>query len=497
MIRVVFSLSSLSLLGFGVGFLNQVIIANRFGVSQELDIYLVALSIVNMGWFFAGPISESTTPRFFEKKEQSLEKASRYFSSIVFNIFLFSILSSALIYIFLGDIYYSLDYGSSISYEYFKSICVSLLPIIFLSALNHYFQSVLNALGFFIGQSIGKIITALISMLFLIAYSSSLGVKAIVYGLEISLIIFLIFQYCIIVRSGIKFILSGRFILSVNLYLCILSLSATYLITASLPLLEKYTFSNFGEGFISSYNYAFLLMQVPLQVVSSGVIAVAWTNFMTLVKNDNRELALIELFKITFNVFIMMLFVAVFLHNYSLESIYIVFFSGEFGEESLYLTADMLSYLVLSLPFFIANTLLSRAIITILGVFKVVIANVITIAISVLVLYVSGQSNSYVLASLAPLISQFILLFYYVYFYFILFEKSRDFINLMFKCIPILLTVTIVLLTTENYLGFNITILKFDKIELIFELMKVGVLWFMLGIIIVFSSHKSLGRGRA
>lgn len=497
MIRVVFSLSSLSLVGYGVGFLNQVIIANRFGVSQELDIYLVALSIINIGWFFAGPISESSIPHFFEKKEQSLEKASRYFSSIVFNIFFFSMLSCVLIYIFLGYIYEFVGYSSSISYDYFKAICVSLLPIILLSALNHYFQSVLNALGFFIGQSIGKIITALISMLFLTLYSSTLGVEAIVYGLEIGLIIFLIFQYYLIVKSGIKFSFFGKFFLSASLYLGILSLSVTYLITASLPLLEKYTFSNFGEGFISSYNYAFLLMQVPLQVVSSGIIAVAWTNFMTLIRNDDRELALIGLFRIALNVFIIMFFVAIFLYKYSIESIYIVFFSGEFGEESLYLTAEMFSFLVLSLPFFIANTLLSRAIVTLLGVSKVVIANIITIAISVLVLYASIQLNNYVLASIAPLISQFILMFYYAYFYSKLFEISRTFIDMLLKFTPILVALTIVLLVGQSYLGFNAQIFDYSKFRLISELMEIGFVWFLLGIIMVIYNHKSFGKVKA
>ena len=93
-------------------------------------------------------------------------------------------------------------------------------------------------------------------------------------------------------------------------YRGVIALSITYFGTAILPVFEKIIFLVFGVGFISSYNYAFLLLQVPLQVISAGVIAVAWTGFMESLRENNHDDALDGLYDLSLNAFIVSCFVA-------------------------------------------------------------------------------------------------------------------------------------------------------------------------------------------
>ena len=116
MIKLVFSLSSLSLVGYTIGLLNQIIIANKFGTSAELDIYLLALAVVNFGWFFIGPINEISIPDFFKNTKESNQKGSLYFSRVLNIILLISLTISLLMYTFLAQIFEYISKNIDINY---------------------------------------------------------------------------------------------------------------------------------------------------------------------------------------------------------------------------------------------------------------------------------------------------------------------------------------------------------------------------------------------
>jgi peptidoglycan biosynthesis protein MviN/MurJ (putative lipid II flippase) len=101
-LKLVFSLSSLSLVGYTIGLLNQIIIASNFGTSAKLDIYLLALAVVNFGWFFIGPINKISIPDFFNNTKESNQKGSLYFSRVLNIILLISLTISLLMYTFLA-----------------------------------------------------------------------------------------------------------------------------------------------------------------------------------------------------------------------------------------------------------------------------------------------------------------------------------------------------------------------------------------------------------
>jgi len=489
-----FSLSSLSLVGYGIGFLNQVLIANRFGSSAELDLYLIALSVVNIGWFFSGPISEVTIPQFFDKAKLNISSGSLYFSQILNNIFIFSFLSSCMIYTLLPFIFYHINSENVFSYVVFEDVVVSLVPIILLCAVNHFFQGVLNSLSVFIAQSVGKIITAIISMIILIMYFDLLGIQAIIYGLEVGLFTFVIIQFILIRRLGVKYVLFTSPFLGKRFYKATGALSLTYFGTALLPVFEKIIFLIFGIGFISSYNYAFLLLQVALQVISAGVIAVAWTSFMESLRNNNNDSALDGLYNLSLNAFIVSFFVAMFIFFSSKEFVYIVFYSGNFDEDSLYLTSKLLKLLIWSLPFFIVNALLSRALVTINGVRAVVVGNLISILFTFTLLFLAYQYESYIFAVTVPVIIQILLAIYYISQYRNSYKNKNIFHIKFVKTFVSLILIILFFGGFSLLFEMNIFILGKPKSELLIFLIYSSLIYIASAFIVIAIKNKLTSR---
>lgn len=475
MYKLIFSLSFLSSLGYGVGFLNQVLIANKFGASSELDLYLVALSVINIGWFFSGPISEVSIPIFFNKIQKNKILGGDYFSKVINNILIFSFLMSLIIYMFLPEIYSYMFPHKKLEYRNFEIIVILLIPIIFLSAVNHYLQGVLNSLGVFISQSLGKIITSVISMIILLFYFDYFGIKAIVFGLEIGLFIFAIIQLFLLKNLKIKYTLSINFLLGKDFYNNLSSMSFTYFLSAILPVIEKIIFLGFGVGFISSYNYAFLLLQVPLQIITTSVVAVAWTRFMDSLHKKNNDEALKELFDLSLNAFIIGSFIALFVFFFRKESVYLIFFSGKFDEIPLIQTSHILAYLIWSLPFFVINSLLSRALISLGKVKNVVIGNLINIISSTLILYTAYITHLSNLAISVLIIVQLLITFYYLFQYKNCYDKKYLFsVNFKFLLLSILLVLVVSYII---YLIFynHVFVINSNKYILTFELLTYSI----------------------
>ena len=417
MIKLVFSLSSLSLVGYTIGLLNQIIIANKFGTSAELDIYLLALAVVNFGWFFIGPINEISIPDFFKNTKESNQKGSLYFSRVLNIILLISLTISLLMYTFLAQIFEYISKNIDINYVLFKDILVLLLPIILLTALSQYFQSVLNSLSKYTAQSVGKIVTASISVIFLLLYFDNLGIKAVVYGVELGLLVLVIFQYILISKLNIKYSPFCGLINEKKYYKHTSILALTYLLSAFQLVYEKFVLLSFGKGILSSYNYSFALLQVPQQVVISAIVAIAWTNFMTKLHEKDLDKGLDELYYLSLNSFIISLLLAITIHMFSKEIIYVLFYRGQFGDEALNSTALILSYLILSLPVLVISNILGRALVVLKKIKKLLIINIISSLGFILVLFIAYILNNIMIAIVSPVVIYSLVVLYKIYLY--------------------------------------------------------------------------------
>lgn len=425
MIKLIFSLSSLSFIGYSIGFVNQIIIANKFGTSTELDIYLLAFSVVNFGWFFIGPINEISIPNLFQQTKKSKESGSIYFSKILNIILLFSVIMSIVIYLFLPDIYIYISSDKNINYSEFKENILLLMPIIFLTAITQYFQVVLNSMSKYIAQSIGKIVTASISVCFLLLYFDNFGIKAIIYGLEIGLIILTILQFYFIYKLNISYKPVGGIITEKTYYKHVLALSFTYFLSSLQVIYERFVFISFGDGVLSSYNYSQALLQVPQMIVVTGIVTIVWTNFMKKIHDNDINEGIDELFSIALNAFIIALYISITISIFSKEIVFVIFKSGEFNTKSLEMTSQILQISIFLLPLMIFINIIGRSFTALKEIRIMLRINFLMFILLMIALYAGYLFSSIKLILIFQIIVYLFILFISIFFLKQLYEESN------------------------------------------------------------------------
>lgn len=418
MLKLVFSLSSLSLIGYFIGFLNQIVIANKFGTSSELDMYLLALSIVNFGWFFVGALNETAIPPFFNRYKDSFLGGSVFFSQILNLLLLLSLLSMSIIYFGLDFIYmHFVDNGEMGDYGEFSQYVNLLLPVILLTVMTQFLQAVLNSLHKFIAQSIGKIVTASFTLFFMLFFIDILEIKAILFGLEIGLVALMLLQFALIHREDVHYRMFNGFLRDKKFYLDSVMLIFTFSVSAFQIFFERFVFVSFGDGALSSFNYASALIQVPQYIVISGIVAISWTKFMTYYNANENEKGLVNLGFIAFMSFFSSALLAAFINVYSKEIIYILFFRGEFSYESLEKASFIVKYLALSLPFIVVGNLLGRAFSTMRMIKIMAKINLFSALMSAVILAFAYSHQIMLVAALTPFLVHLVIVGYKIYLY--------------------------------------------------------------------------------
>jgi putative peptidoglycan lipid II flippase len=493
--RLLFSLSSLSFVGYAIGFVNQIIIANKFGTSAELDIYLLALSVVNFGWFFIGPINEISIPNFFQQAKNSTQAGSEYFSKVLNIILVFSAILSILIYVLLPTIFQYVSSGVNIDYNQFQENVLFLLPIIFLTAITQFFQAILNSMSKYIAQSIGKVVTASISVIFLLLFFDYLGIKAIIFAMELGLVVLSLLQFYFIFKLNIHYKPFGGIIGDKTYYKHMLALSFTYLLSAIQLVYERFVFISFGDGVLSSYNYSQALLQVPQMIVVTGVVAIVWTNFMNKIYENDIDRGLDELFIIAFNSFIIAMFVAVTISIFSKEIVYILFYRGEFDMHSLEKTSYILYVLIYAFPFLVFSSVIGRALVALKKIKILLKINISTSIVLILLLFISYKLENMLLSLFVIVLVHFLVVLYKLNIYSKFYKNQSDILKKSFisgiQTAGIILIYIFIISILKDLINIDVNT---EKIKLLIKLFLIGII--MIGSIFLFLKFKNEGRKR-
>lgn len=354
MIKQVFSLSSLSLVGYAIGFINQVIIAQKFGVSHELDIYLMAVSFVTFGWFFAGPLTESSIPILHKAYKKNIKYTSFLFSRFLNNYILLSIIMMAIIILLILLILTITNDNILIIYTAF------LVPIILLSSLSFYFTGVLNSISKYFGQSIVKIISSFITFLILWFFVDSLGIYSLLIATLLSQLIVVSIQIYLIYKSSIIYDFKFFGYARKNYLKMTLLLSITYFLSALFIVYEKWAYTYFGKGMLSSFNYATILYQVPLGIFLTPLLSIFWTELMNKLHKENVFSAIKWLKKVMLQVGIITILISVIFYTNSYTLIKLIFERGSFTSTSTMQVSIIFSAFLLGLPQYVIIQFLIR-----------------------------------------------------------------------------------------------------------------------------------------
>lgn len=417
MLKLLFSLSVLSLIGYGIGFVNQIMIANKFGTSPELDLYLLALSVVNFGWFFIGPLSELSFSDFFKKALSSTEEGSIYFSKTLNLILVLGVFMSTIIYLFSYQIYTVILPTKTLPFSNFKINLFHLLPIILLTSITQYLQVVLNTMSRYIAHGVGKIITASISVVFLFYFFDVLGINALIWGMEIGLFVLCIIQFYLLISLKIYYFPLVGVVINKTYYHHLSALSLTYLLSAFQVVFERFVFMSFGIGILSAYNYSQTLLQVPQMIVVNGIVTVVSTEFINKIHQNDIDNGLDKLFDIALESFFVAFATAITISIFGKEIIYLLFYRGKFSVDSINNTSFILRILIFSFPLIVFNNILGRALVALKKIKLLIQINIFSSLSVIVMLLISYKINNIYLSIITLVSGHFLIIVFKLYKY--------------------------------------------------------------------------------
>lgn len=326
-----------TILAFGVSFLNQILISGRFGTSQALDNYWAALALIGILSFYSHPLRDAVTPAFSDLLRNKY-RASKYACSALSLAVILGIIGFILVGLmsFIEPLnFYAQTMGidSGIS-----EMLLWLAPSLFFVGASELLIGLMSALNLVKSQAICRIIPTLTTYLLLISTTGQVGIHILPLAISIAYIACIFFTLYILVKKNISISL-GNPIKAINNKNknMFFSLMFIYIIAQANVVVERLVFVDAGTGILSSYQYAVTLVGVLIGLISGPICSVLWPKFLGL-KGDNENIKK-TLDKLIIFVFIPLFFVCIFLYINATSIIYIIYSRGEFNSESSLLTS--------------------------------------------------------------------------------------------------------------------------------------------------------------
>jgi putative peptidoglycan lipid II flippase len=281
----------INLFGMALNFILNLVLASQFGISPEMDFYLVAISvpsyIVNI---LVGSLSVTFIPIFTDQKNS--EDKWNLFRSVLSFAIAAGLLITVFIYLFSNQII--LLQSPSLSLEA-KDYCSYLLQyysiIILLTVINEVFSGMFYAEGNFVAPMINRIFGPAITILIVFYYPGQSTAFVIVLATIIGSIAqtgVLIFTF---IKSGYK-LETGLPVFDKNVKLVfklMLPLLAGSVFYKFLPVFDRYLLSELPKGSISIISYSQKLLFAITQVIGVVLSMQVFSYMSQLASNSNFE----------------------------------------------------------------------------------------------------------------------------------------------------------------------------------------------------------------
>lgn len=338
-----------------ISFFKEAIIAASFGISGDMDAYLIAFMLIGfpLGILLV-PIQTAFIPLYLAAIEKSgQQEALKLFKTVISITFL--IMSFTIIFwMFLSPYIINMIVRGS-DYLFLQSVerlFLLLVPYYFLNGLNLLGYAVLQAQKKFVLSSLTPICTPIASIIIVYFSSKDAGVNALIMGFIIGSFLEFILLNFYLKRLGTS-LLPGRIIATPSIKVLLegsVVLFGGSLIMSLAPMLEQSLATSLGEGKVASLAYAFKLpaMLNGILVTTVGVTVLPFFSEM-LAKNDLQRCR--DAFqKYSFFLIAFSLILVTFLLFFSEPLIKFLFQRGAFTASDTYVVAQIQRAYIFQLP---------------------------------------------------------------------------------------------------------------------------------------------------
>ncbi len=255
-----------------LGFIREILIAKRFGVSAEYDIFLVATTIpIILVSVFLYAIPGGFIPQYLELKVNQTENSAERFYSNFLTIFLFFFLVASVVLCLMAPVIMRAYFPTSVEADLDKAIYIFRIASFFVlfGGIFSVVKSVLTANKIFLLPAFAPGFHNISIIFFIISLSASFGIFALVIGFLIGYFIQMIL---VLLQSKVEKI-EFSFLLSFKdryikksfpvLFLVILINFIGQLYT----LIDRSFNASLPIGAISGLNYAMVLNQIVVNLI--------------------------------------------------------------------------------------------------------------------------------------------------------------------------------------------------------------------------------------
>ena len=337
-----------------LGLIREWLLADRFGASSDLDVYLTAFRVPDFIYniFIVGGIVVSFLPLFSEYFSEDKEKAWHFTSNLI-NILLFLlVLISAILFIFSPQIIGLIAPGFSLEA---RSQCVTLTRLMLLSpiflGLSNIFSGVLHYFNRFLAYGLCPILYNLGIILGILILSPKLGILGISLGVVLGAFLHFIIQLPSILDSGFKykliFDIKGHgirrvFQLMLPRILGIVAQQINLVVITAIA-------STLAKGSIAIFNFANNLQSLPIGIIGISFATAAFPRFAQSQANNEKNEFLQEFWSIFRKITLYIIPISFFLFAFRNPIVNIILRHGQFSQVSAQLTAASLGLFCLSL----------------------------------------------------------------------------------------------------------------------------------------------------
>jgi putative peptidoglycan lipid II flippase len=351
-----------NILNKGLVFCNSLILAFYFGAQLKMDIYFYAYNtIVILAAFITSLNSSVLIPESMRLRAQEGGKQAMFFLNFFLYAYaFFTLLVCVLFFINPVSAFHSVSDFPRAALQQQARILYLSVPLIFLMPVINLLTDVMTSYKFFSIPMIAGIINGIFSIIFIFLFHGLLDVSSLLVGLLLSHSLNFILLVSLMKKKLNWNFSFQRLKIEKRIWKNIIFAQAGSITSSLSAYAPLYLLSGFGNGIITSLNFAQQISSLPTTLVTNQFSAVAGIKFNeSYAGKDFGKLN--STFLSTANFLIFILFpLAGILFLFPSQIVSVLLEHGAFGKQGVAYTSLFLRYLGLLMPMLVINTLFAR-----------------------------------------------------------------------------------------------------------------------------------------
>jgi len=349
----------MSVAGYAVSFISQLVIAYHFGTSQALDSYWAALALVSLFSFYMSPLKEALVPAVHRAQVRGNAEAGSVLSAGLSLLLALTFVSGAVLWLSVAGVARLITGGDEGTSRAVVALVDWLLPYLCLLVLAETLNATLVSFNQVLRQAVIRIIAALVMLTTIATVGTSLGVGGLLMAQVLSMSTLVVTSWLALRHLRLGFVVLALPVLrNSGMVPLVASLLFTYLSAQLYVLVERSAMIHMGTGLVSGFQYSVALVNAFVSLLAYPLSNLLWSKFLSQAAEGDSKAAHLLATRACGLLFYALVVVCVFVWVNAREIIILIYARGAFDEASIQLTTTALrSTIFAAIPIGVSSVL--------------------------------------------------------------------------------------------------------------------------------------------